>query len=96
MAALDADTMRDLRALGRVPAFSGDDAQWSEFRFSFRTYMALVAGKAEDLFDAAETAPRAIPLDGVAHLDEADPHESPRWPTGRSTTRWPWRARDRR
>ena len=36
---LDAELPKDLRGLGKPPSFDGNDAEYRDFRFSFRTHM---------------------------------------------------------
>ena len=36
---LDAGLLKDLRSLGKPPSFDGNDAEYQDFRFSFRIHM---------------------------------------------------------
>ena len=36
---LDAELLKDLRGLGKPPSFDGNDAEYQDFRFSFRIHM---------------------------------------------------------
>ena len=38
---LDAELLKDLRGLGKLLSFDGNDAEYQDFRFSFRIHMSL-------------------------------------------------------
>ena len=40
---LDAELLNYLRGLGKPPSFDGNDAEYQDFRFSFRIHMSLVS-----------------------------------------------------
>ena len=70
---LDAELLKDLRGLGKPPSFDGNDSEYQDFRFSFRSHMSLVSpvsphvdgqvrNRAEsDLPDSSESAWRCTP-----------------------------------
>ena len=43
MESLDAELLKDLRGLGKPSSFDGNDAEYQDFRFSFRVHMSLVS-----------------------------------------------------
>ena len=45
---LDAELLKDLRGLGKPPSFEGNDAEYQDFRFSFRIHMSLVSSVSHD------------------------------------------------
>ena len=48
---LDAELLKDLRGLGKPPSFDGNDAEYQDFRFSFRIHMSLVSSVSHELMD---------------------------------------------
>ena len=48
---LDADLLKDLRGLGKPPTFDGNDADYQDFRFSFRIHMSHVSAVSHTLMD---------------------------------------------
>ena len=48
---LDAELLKDLRDLGKPPSFDGNDAEYQDFRFSFRVHMNLVSTVSHTLMD---------------------------------------------
>ena len=48
---LDAELLKDLRGLGKPPSFDGNDAEYQDFRSSFRIHMSLVSSDSHELMD---------------------------------------------
>ena len=68
---LDAELLKDLRDLGKPPAFDGNDAEYHDFRFSFRIHMSLVSTVSQPLTDKCEIERNAISLAAVKLLVDA-------------------------
>ena len=70
---LDAELLKDLRGLSKPLSFDGKDAEYQDFRFSFRIHMSLVSAVSHTLMDKCEIERNPIsqaaaePL-GDAHL----------------------------
>ena len=47
----DAELLKDLRGLGKPPSFDGNDAEYQDFRFSFRIHMSFVSSVSHELMD---------------------------------------------
>ena len=47
----DAELLEDLRGLGKPPSFDVNDAEYQDFRFSFRMHMSLVSSVSHVLID---------------------------------------------
>ena len=70
---LDAELLKDLRGMSKPPSFDGNDAEYQDFRFSFRIRMSIVSpclshvdGQVRhrgesDLPDSSESAWRCTP-----------------------------------
>ena len=58
---LDAEVLKDLRGLGKPPSFDGNDAEYQDFRFSFRIHMSLVSSVPHELMDRCEIERNPIP-----------------------------------
>ena len=65
---LDAELLKDLRGLGKPPSFDGNDAEYQDFRFSFRMHMSLVRTVCQPLMDKCEVEPNPISLEAVKLL----------------------------
>ena len=48
---LDAELLKDVRGLGKPPSFDGNDAEYQDFRFSFRIHMSLVSSVSHELME---------------------------------------------
>ena len=68
---LDAELLKDLRGLGKPPSFDGNDAEYQDFRFSFRIHMSLVSSVSHELMDRCEIERNPISLAAVRALGEA-------------------------
>ena len=68
---LDAELLKDLRGLGKPPSFDGNDAEYQDFRFSFRIHMSLVSSVSHELMDRCEIERNSISLAAVRALGEA-------------------------
>ena len=51
---LDVELLKDLRGLGKPPSFDGSDAEYQDFRFSFRIHMSFVSAVSHTLMDKCE------------------------------------------
>ena len=51
---LDAELLKYLRGLGKPLSFDGNDAEYQDFRFSFRIHMSLVSTLSQQLMDRCE------------------------------------------
>ena len=60
---LDAELLKDMRGLGKPLSFDGNDAEYQDFRFSFRIHMSLVS----TVSGSREIAGRCTPE--VLHTD---------------------------
>ena len=67
---LDAELLKDLRGLGKPPSFDGNDAEYQDFRFSFRIHMSLVSTVSQSLMDKCEVGRKPIPLAAVKLLGD--------------------------
>ena len=65
---LDAELLKDLRGLGKPPSFDGNDAQYQDFRLSFRIHMSLVRTVSQPLMDKCEVERNPISLAAVKLL----------------------------
>ena len=68
---LDAELLKDLRGLGKPPSFDGNDAEYQDFRFSFRIHMSLVSSVSHGLMDRCEVERNPTSLTAVRALGEA-------------------------
>ena len=68
---LDAELLNDLRGLGKPPSFAGNDAEYQDFRFSFRVHLSLVSSVSHELMDRCEVERNPISLKAVRALGEA-------------------------
>ena len=68
---LDAELLKDLRGLGKRPSFDGNDAEYQDFRFSFRIHMSLVSTVSQPLMDKCEIERNPISLTAVKLLGDA-------------------------
>ena len=68
---LDAEPLKDLRGLGKPPSFEGDDAEYQDFRFSFRIHMSLVSTVSQPLMDKREVERNPISMAAVKMLGDA-------------------------
>ena len=66
-----ADLLKDLRGLGKPPSFDGNDAEYQDFRLSFRIHMSLVSSVSHELMDRCEIERNPISLEAVRALGEA-------------------------
>ena len=48
---LDAELLKDLRGLGKPPSFDGNDAEYQDYRFSFRIHMSLVSSVSHEMMN---------------------------------------------
>ena len=62
---LDAELLKDLKGLGKPPSFDGNDAEYQDFRFSFRIYMSVVSTVSQPLMDRCEVERNPISLAAV-------------------------------
>ena len=51
---LDAALLKDLRGLGKPPSFDGNNAEYQDFRFSFRIHISIVSTVSQQLMDRCE------------------------------------------
>ena len=68
---LDAELFKDLRGLGKPPCFDGNDAEYQDFRTSFRIHMSLVSTVSQQLMDGCEVERNPISLAAVQALGDA-------------------------
>ena len=68
---LHAELLKDLRSLGKPPSFDGNDAEYQDFRFSFRIHMGLVSSVSHELMDRCEIERSPISLAAVRALGAA-------------------------
>ena len=68
---LDAELLKDKRALGKPPSFDGNDADYQDFRLSFRIHMSLVSAVSHTLMDNCEIERNPISLVAVMALGDA-------------------------
>ena len=68
---LDAELLEDLRGLGKLPSFDGNDAEYQDFRFSFRIHMSVVSSLSHELMDRCEVERNPISMTAVKALGEA-------------------------
>ena len=68
---LDAELLKDLRGLGKPPSADGNDAEYQDFRFSFRIHMSLVSTASQPLMDKCEIERNTISLAAVKALGDA-------------------------
>ena len=68
---LDVELLKDLRGLGKPPSFDGNDAEYQDFRFSFRRHMSFVSSVSHELMDRCEIERNPISLSAVRALGEA-------------------------
>ena len=64
----DAELLKELRGLGKPPSFDGNDAEYQDFRFSFRIHMSLVSAVSQALTDKCEIERNPISLAAVRAL----------------------------
>ena len=69
--ALDAELLKDMRGLGKPPSFDGNDAEYQDFRFSFRIHMSLVCAVSRALMDKCEIERNPISVAAVRALGDA-------------------------
>ena len=62
---LDAELLKDLRGLGKPPSFDGNDAEYQDFRFCFRTHMSLVSSVSHEMMNRCEIERNPISLAAV-------------------------------
>ena len=62
---------KDLRGLGKPSSFDGNDAEYHDFRFSFRIHMSLVSTVSQPLMDKCEVERNPISLAAVKLLGDA-------------------------
>ena len=63
--------LKDLRGLGEPPSLDGNDAEYQDFRFSFRIHLSLVSTVSPPLMDKCEVERNPIFLAGVKLLGDA-------------------------
>ena len=68
---LDAELLKDLRGLGKPPSFDGNDAEYQDFRLSFRIHMSFVSTVSQQLMDRCEVERNPISLAAVQALGDA-------------------------
>ena len=68
---LDAELLKDLRSLGKPPSFGGNDAEYQDFRFSFRIHMSLVSAVSHEMMNRCEIERNPIYLAAVRALSDA-------------------------
>ena len=68
---LEAELLKDLRGLGKPPSFDGNDAEYQDFRFSFRIHMSLVSSVSHELMDRCEIERNPISLPAVRALGDS-------------------------
>ena len=67
---LDADLLKDFRGLGNLPKFEGNDAEYQDFRFSFRINISLDISVSKTLMDTCEAERNQITLAALRALGE--------------------------
>ena len=68
---LDAQLLKDLRGLGKPLSFDGNDAEYQDFRNSFRIHMSLVSAVSHMLMDKCEIERNPISLAAAKALGDA-------------------------
>ena len=68
---LDAELLKELRGLGKPLSFDGNDAEYQDFRFSFRIHMSLVSAVSHTLIYKCEVERNLISLVAVKALGDA-------------------------
>ena len=68
---LDAELLKNQRDLGKPPSFDGNDAEYHDFRFSFRIHTSLVSTVSQPLMDKSEIERNPISLTAVKLLGDA-------------------------
>ena len=68
---LDLELLEDLSGPGKPPVFDGNDAEYQDFRFSFRIHMSLVSSVSQTLMDKCEAERFPISLATVKARREA-------------------------
>ena len=68
---LDAESLKDLRGLGKPPSFDGNDAGYQDFCFRFRIHMSLVSTVSQQSMDRCEVERNPISLAAVQALGDA-------------------------
>ena len=67
---LDAELLKDLRGQGKPLSFDGNDAEYQDFRFSFRIHMSLFSTVSQQLMDRCEAERNPISLAAVQALGD--------------------------
>ena len=67
----NADLVKDLRGLGKPQSFDGNDAEYHDFRFSFRVHMSFVSTVSQPSMGKCEAERNQITLADVNALGEA-------------------------
>ena len=70
---LDAELLKDLRGMGKPPSFDRNDAEYQDFRYSFRIHMSLVGSVSHDLMHKCEIEENPISLAAVKALGDCKP-----------------------
>ena len=68
---LHAELLKDLRGLGKLPSFDGNDAEYRDFRSSFQMHMSLVSTVSQQSMDRGEIERNPISLAAVQALGDA-------------------------
>ena len=68
---LNAELLKDLRGLGKPPSFDGNDAEYKDFRFSFRIHMSLVSSVSHEMMNRCDIERNPISLAAVRALGDA-------------------------
>ena len=68
---LDAELLKDLRGLGKQPPFDGNDAEYQNFRFSFRIHMSFVSSVSHEMMNRCEIERNPVSLAAVRTLGDA-------------------------
>ena len=68
---LDAELLKDLRGLGKQPSFDGNDAEYQNFRFSFRIHMSFVSSVSHEMMNRCEIERNPVSLAAVRALGDA-------------------------
>ena len=68
---LDAELLKALRALGKPPSFDGNDAEYQDFRFSFRIHMSHVSSVSHEMMNRCEIERNPVSLAAVRALGDA-------------------------
>ena len=63
--ALDADLIKDLRGLGKLPTFDGNATDYQDFHCSFQTHMSFVSAVSHAWMDKCEAGWNQITLAAV-------------------------------